>query len=278
MPLVYCCIAPHGSEIVPELAGEMTSLFSPTRSGMRVLAKEMGVARPQTIVVATPHNLRLPTHIGVVTSENSSGRVVDGRRKIQLHVKCDVDYAQRVLKEAEEMGLPVVGANYGTSEGPLSDMPMDWGTLIPLWFFVRKQAKKADVAIVSPSRGIPLHKNYEFGAILARVAQKSKKRVAIVASADQAHAHRRDGPYGFSKCAQEYDDLVIKSIKGDKLKSIMEIASRVVDGAKPDSLWQMSMLAGALSVVPMVGRLVSYQRPTYYGMICAGYRLTKPTG
>jgi aromatic ring-opening dioxygenase LigB subunit len=32
------------------------------------------------------------------------------------------------------------------------------------------------------------------------------------------------------------------------------------------------MLAGVLDVVPMEGRLVSYQAPTYYGMLCASYQ------
>jgi aromatic ring-opening dioxygenase LigB subunit len=34
------------------------------------------------------------------------------------------------------------------------------------------------------------------------------------------------------------------------------------------------MLAGALSVVPMAGELVSYQVPTYYGMLCASFKPT----
>jgi hypothetical protein len=38
-----------------------------------------------------------------------------------------------------------------------------------------------------------------------------------------------------------------------------------------DSLWQKAMLAGALSIVPMQGELLSYQVPTYYGMICASF-------
>jgi aromatic ring-opening dioxygenase LigB subunit len=55
---------------------------------------------------------------------------------------------------------------------------------------------------------------------------------------------------------------------------MMRINADLVEAAKPDSLWQLAMLAGVLDVVQMEGRLVSYQVPTYYGMLCAGYSLS----
>ena len=55
----------------------------------------------------------------------------------------------------------------------------------------------------------------------------------------------------------------------------MKMDPDFVDGAKPDSWWQMAMLVGVLSVVPMRGELVSYQVPTYYGMLCASYHPAK---
>jgi aromatic ring-opening dioxygenase LigB subunit len=271
VPLVYACIAPHGGEIVPRLAGKRLSLFSPTRRGMRVLAKEMKEAGPQTIVVATPHNLRLRKHIGVVTSEYSSGRVAEGKKEIRLRAQCDIGFAKKVVAGAEAKGLPVVSANYGALEGPMSDLAMDWGTLIPLWFLLRGTGLKSRVVIVTPSRGIPLRQNYDFGRTIAEAAQQEKKRVAFVASADQAHAHLKDGPYGFDRRAAEYDEMVVEAVRRGRLRSLMRLKAAFVEGAKPDSLWQLAVLAGALSVVPMEGRLVSYQVPTYYGMLCASF-------
>ncbi len=103
-------------------------------------------------------------------------------------------------------GLPVVGAHYGTTEGVTSDMPMDWGTLVPLWFMMPRCRKKPKIVIVTPSREIPLSKNFEFGQMIAEQAESNRnKRVVFVASADQAHAHKKNGPYGFNKQAKEYD-------------------------------------------------------------------------
>ena len=271
MPLVYGCIAPHGGEIVPQLAGDKLELFSPTRRGMRVLASAMKKAEPDTIVIASPHNLKLHKHIGVVTSERSSGRVKEGRREIGMKAECDVAFAKSLAAAGEAAGIPVVAANYGVFEGPLSDMAMDWGTMIPLWFLLRGNHLKSKVVIVTPSREIPLVQNVEFGGVIAREAEGDSKRIAIVASSDQAHRHSAKGPYGFDKRAAVYDRLVADSIRAGKLEEITKFDNDFVEGARPDSLWQMAMLVGALAVVPMKGVLVSYQVPTYYGMLCASY-------
>ena len=272
MPLVYACIAPHGGEIVPALAGNKLKLFSPTRKGMRTLAAAMKEASPDTIVLASPHNLRIHKHIAVVTAENSSGRTAEGRREISMRAKCDVEFAAELAEAGEAAGLPVVAANYGVFEGPLSDMAMDWGTMVPLWFFLRGTRPRRRVVIVTPSREIPLAQNAEFGRLIAETAERGKKRVAFVASADQAHRHQKSGPYGFDKRAAVYDRQVVALIRHDKLEGILKMAPSFVDGARPDSLWQMAMLVGAMSVVPMKAELVSYQVPTYYGMLCASYQ------
>ena len=38
-----------------------------------------------------------------------------------------------------------------------------------------------------------------------------------------------------------------------------------------DGLWQALMLAGVLERVPMHGELLSYEAPTYYGMLVASF-------
>ena len=239
---------------------------------MRILAAEMKGARPDTIVLASPHNLRLHKHICVVTAENSSGRTAEGRREISMRAKCDVEFAKKLAEAGEAAGLPVVAANYGVFEGQLSDMAMDWGTMIPLWFFLKGTRPRCRLVIVTPSREIPLEQNVAFGRVIAETAEQERKRVAFVASADQAHSHQKSGPYGFDKRAEVYDKQVVDLIRHDELKEITRMSPGFVDGAKPDSLWQMAMLVGALSVVPMKAELVSYQVPTYYGMLCASYQ------
>ncbi|HEX9197509.1 MAG TPA: hypothetical protein VF906_06900 [Candidatus Bathyarchaeia archaeon] len=274
MTLVYACIAPHGGEIIPELASKsMLGKFEETRTAMRVLARKMSTAHPHTIVIASPHNLRLMSRIAVVVSENSTG-ILRGssNRSVSLRAHCDVDFGKIVVKQSEKAGVPVVGANYGTAAGSSSDMQMDWGTLVPLWFVLKEQRLKSRILIVAPSREIPLRMNFDFGRLLGRLMSRDRKRkFAFIASADQAHAHSRSGPYGFNRAAAEYDDFVLNAIRDNNLKRILKLTPRFVEEAKPDSLWQMVMLAGINEVVPFRSQLLSYQVPSYYGMACAEF-------
>ena len=277
MTLVGAFIAPHGSEAIEQLAPKATvRKFRKTRDGLRRLAIEVGRAKPDTIVIATPHNLRLWGKIALVTAENSTGTLQASPRSknsVRVKAKCDVGFAKKLLARASRRGLPVVGANYGTSEGPTSDMPMDWGTLVPLWFMMARCKKRPRLVIVTPSREIPLAENFRFGRTIAEEAEADRrKRIIFVASADQAHAHRKSGPYGYNPRAKEYDMLVLDALRRNQIGEVMEIKPALVEAAKPDSLWQIAMLAGIVDKVNLETELVSYDAPTYFGMICASFR------
>ena len=246
-----------------------------THDGLLKLGRELGQAKPDTIVIATPHNLKLWKKIGIVLTENCTGVLQASprnKKSVNLKAKCDVEFAKELLERSTKKQLPVVGANFGTSEGLTSDMPMDWGTLVPLWFMIPRCRKKPKIVVVTPSREMPLARNFEFGRIIAQQAEaQRRKRVAFVASADQAHTHRKTGPYGFSRRAKDYDRIVLEAVSKNRLRSIMTIRRDLVEAAKPDSLWQMAILAGILEEVSLKAKIVSYEAPTYFGMICASF-------
>lgn len=273
MPLEYACIVPHGGDIIPDLAVRKTEqLFEKTRESVRKIAEDIKETEPHTIVIASPHNLRLQNNIAIVTTENSTGRLNGPRGKgVSLRLKCDREFAQDLLQESTRKSLPVVGANYGTAEGPASDISMDWGTLVPMWFVAKEERVRARIVIVTPSREIRLSQNIAFGMMIGEMAEKSKKRIVFIASADQAHAHQKSGPYGFHRSAAKYDQFVSRAIQKNRIESISRLSKRFVEEAKPDSLWQMAMLAGVTRVVKMQGTLLSYAVPTYYGMLCASF-------
>jgi len=52
----------------------------------------------------------------------------------------------------------------------------------------------------------------------------------------------------------------------------MSIKPDLVEAAKPDSLWQMTILAGIADKLKLKSDLVSYDAPTYFGMICANFK------
>jgi aromatic ring-opening dioxygenase LigB subunit len=275
MTLVYACIAPHGSEAIPQLASKTNrKKFVKTRDGLLKLGAEVGRAKPDTIVLATPHNLKLWKNIGIILAENSTGTLQASprnKRSISIKTRCDVEFAKELLERSKRAHLPVVGANYGTAEGVTSDMPMDWGTLVPLWFMLPRCRRKPRLVIVTPSREVQLSKNFQFGRTIAELAEANRKRVIFVASADQAHLHKRAGPYGYNRRAREYDMAVLTALKRNRIGEVMTVKEDLVKAAKPDSLWQLTILAGIADKVKLKAQLLSYDVPTYFGMICANF-------
>lgn len=272
MGIALAFISPHGSEAIPELSGDMSEAFAETRMGLEKQAEILTDSAIETIVLATPHGLRLEATIGVVTSEFTEGSLQTNDNKVSLRCVCDREIAGGILENSKRAGLPVVGANYGTNEGPTSCMPLDWGALVPLWFFVHRNPNTPKVVIVTPSREIPLQFLERFGQIIGETTQASQKRIAFVASADQGHAHRADGPYGFNSSSREFDEMVKLAVLESDLGPLLNLPRQFIEDAKPDSVWQIAILQGILERFPMKGQLLSYQIPTYFGMLCATFQ------
>jgi aromatic ring-opening dioxygenase LigB subunit len=195
-----------------------------------------------------------------------------GPVRAKIRVVCDRELGDLLLERAPARRLPVVGANYATAAGKYSNMPLDWGTLVPLWFFLRGYRRPPRVLVVTPSREIPLEQNVRFGELIAEVVRRRRKRVVFVASADHGHAHLATGPYGYHPAAAEYDDAMVRAIRHDDLASVLRLDPALVEQAKPDSLWQVAMLHGVARRAGLHAHLLTYDVPAYYGMICAAFR------
>lgn len=287
--VVYACVTPHGHEVIPELAraagGSAPEDFASTREAMEEAGRRLRRADPDVVVLASPHNLRLDGgYTAVVTADNLAGRLESGEAVVEARFPGDREWSGRLLARARSEGIPVVGANFGGLEGPTSEMALDWGSVIPLYFIGERQASASErvvvgprpggrprVVVIGPSRQVPPAVLVRLGELVAEVAAETGTRVAFVASADQAHAHRADGPYGYHPAAAVYDELVKAVVAEGRLGDLLAFDPALVEAAKPDAYWQMLLLSGVLRVVPLRGELLAYQVPRYYGMLTASY-------
>ncbi len=242
--IAFAAIAPHG-----EVEGEPA-----LRDAMAELGRRLDAATVDAAVVVTPHNVHVEGHIAVVTS----ARV--GR------AETDRVLAAAVLEALRADGLPAVGVSYGGNDPAEAEMPIDWGTEIPLEFL-----RAPKVVVVSPARDRPLAEHVRAGAAIAAATRPSNSllqapRVALIASADHGHAHDPEGPYGFDPAASAYDERLQKILRSGRLD--FEPLGALVEAAKADSLWQLLVLQGAVGEDARVD-LLAYAAPTYYGMLCA---------
>jgi aromatic ring-opening dioxygenase LigB subunit len=150
-----------------------------------------------------------------------------------------------------------VGVSFGGNDAAQAEMPLDWGTEVPLDFLRAKR-----VVVVSPARDRPLEEHVRAGSALRLLPG----RLGLVASADHGHAHDADGPYGFDAAAAEYDARVQQIVRDGPFR--FETLEPIVEAAKADSLWQLLVLQGAAGE-DAAADLLAYAAPTYYGMLVA---------
>ena len=219
-------IAPHGDvESNPELLVAMEEL------GRRYDGES-------TVIVVTPHNVHVEGHFAVSVSAHIGEHEVD--RELAL----------RLVDEIRAAGLPVVGVSYGGNDPLDAELPLDWGTEVPL-----RYVRARRVVVVAPARDRPLEEHIRLGELL--------RGHPLIASADHGHAHDADGPYGFHPAAAEYDRRFRQLVPAGDFRPLAEL----VADAKADSLWQLLALQGATG--GRGGELLAYAAPTYYGMAVA---------
>jgi aromatic ring-opening dioxygenase LigB subunit len=233
--LVFACIAPHGDmDLDPSL-----------RAAMEELGRRFAAAAPDVAVVVSPHSVHVEGHFAVVTAAKVG------------EWETDAELAAALL----ETPLPILGVSYGGNDPGTAEFPLDWGTEVPLEFL-----RPPRVVVVAPARDRPLEEHLQLGQVLASNTLLQAKRVALIASADNGHAHDPNGPYGFDPAAAEYDAQLQEILASDRLDFLP--LAELVEPAKADSLWQLLVLQGAVGESARAD-VLAYAAPTYYGMLVA---------
>jgi aromatic ring-opening dioxygenase LigB subunit len=254
--IIFAAIAPHGGPVFDEPDGA-------TRKGMEELGRRFALAHPEAVIVVTPHGVHVDGHFAVVRSvqlEGDASRWTDADTNYEG--PGDPELADACVQSLQAAGLPALGITFGATAAGSSTMPLDWGALIPLWFM------RAPAVVVSPSRALSNDDHVRAGAALA--AATADRRVALIASADHGHGHTADGPYGFAPESAEYDEEIQAIVGGNRLGALTGWDPGFAVAAKADSFWQLLMLHGALGD-EFHGQLLSYEAPTYFGMLTAFY-------
>ena len=271
MPLVFAAIAPHGGIAIAEAcAPEERDVALKTRAGMEQLGRLFTEASPNAVVVVTPHNVHISNALGVIVASRVAGRLDGVNPPIELDIPSDTELAWQILASLGKAGLQAAGVSFGSNEPGTAVAPMDWGVLIPLWFMGGRADPPVPLVVVTPARDLSPSDHVTAGAAIAAVASALDRRVALIASADHGHAHQKTGPYGFHPAAAEYDALVTDIVRSNTLERLVDVSPGLVENAKADSWWQMLILHGATR--GWKGRLISYEAPTYFGMLTAVFR------
>lgn len=276
--LVFACIAPHGGITVPLLAGPQADRATRTRQALEELGRRVAAAAPETLVLITPHGHRIDGAFSLLDNRRVRGTLGaeegGNANSLTLGFQVDRDFNATLRAQAGKLGVPVARIGYAVPEEDAFVQELDWGALIPLWFLAAQLSPQPKVVIACPDRGhLPWKLFPVFGEAIRRAAQATGRRIALIASADMGHAHDPHGPYGFDPASAEFDAAVQEAIRAQDLGRLLSFDLDWLQRAATDAYGQILNLHGAIQGTGMHGELLSYEVPSYFGMLCASYSL-----
>lgn len=270
VPIVRAAIMPHGDALLPSRHPASDDLGA-VRRVLGETGRSISSAPVDAVLLLSPHHLRIRGQISVTSSAFVAGTLPGEDFAFNCRLPVARELSARVARAAKSAAIPAAEVNYATADGDLSCLPLDWGSLIPLYFLTQGGTRPVPVCVVGPPRDLGLAPLVSFGRALRE--QCADLRVALIASADLGHAHAKDGPYGFHPAAAQYDGLVQDAVMRGDLAGLQELDPGLIDDAKADAPWQLAILFGALGG-PVQTLRWAYTRPTYFGMLAAEFAVS----
>jgi len=252
MPVVYACIAPHSGHLL--LPGLAPTPIPQTRAAMRLIETDMQAARPETVVVLTPHGVYVQGKMSLGIAASCRGEL-DGTT---VSAPTDLALASLWAYRAAEQGIPIAPL---ADEDPEAPFPLDWGVVIPYALSASHISPQPALVVVCPARELSRAQLVDWGETLAQAADETGTRVAL------------NGPYGFTPLSAQYDNDMADAVRDDDLPRLLTWPGDYAEEALADSYWQTLPIIGVQKRVPLKGRFLSYEVDHYFGLICASYTL-----
>lgn len=203
------------------------------------------VARPDIVLLTTPHGIKLDYDYGIYISDEGCGYSTIGndlgnitiagggvkRYNVSLCVtlapmEVGIDLLT-YLKEYDD-NFPVSGIYSYNDEKPI---PLNWGEIIPLLLLPQTKEKKSKTVSIRSSPKFldgdhpkPLiwtfpHRRYDsspemvpellqLGEAIMRWAEDRPEKIGMIVSGDLSHTHQQSGPYGYSNASALYDAAI----------------------------------------------------------------------
>ncbi|MFW5920792.1 MAG: hypothetical protein ACOCUS_03040 [Polyangiales bacterium] len=250
----------HAPIVIPDIGGAEAPRCASSTHAMREASRHVVGARPDVVVIASPHAPRHPASWLVAEDPRVGGSF--GRFGVP-HVGAAVPFAahaaRAIVHAATEAGLSCAGARLGE---------LDHGTLVPLWFLTEAGWDGPTVRIALPMQ--PTHEGCAaMGRAIEAAARAEGQRWVVVASGDMSHRLTHDAPAGYDPQAHRFDEAVCDRVHRGKYDAIARLDPDLRERAGEDVVDTLEIAAGAVGGDATGHRLLSYEGPFGVGYLVA---------
>jgi len=274
VPLVFAGISPHPPIVIPEIGGADSKKVKKTADALLELGEKLNAAEPETIIIISPHGLVYPDRMNVCGMQKLQGDFKEfGHPELKFNFQNDLDLAQTIDKIANEEEIKTL-----LYHNDKQDYELDHGTLVPLYFLTKKldnPIKLVPIAYSFQSRA----QHFSFGQIIADICQKSKTRIAIIASGDLSHRLLPQNFLEDKDIGKKFDKKLVELIKKNDVGGILELDEDFVEEAGECGYRSILILFGAiekLNYQPTAEQhidILSYEGPFGVGYLVTDFQI-----
>lgn len=252
---------PHPPIIIPSIGNPLDlKKVKKTIHSLQETARIYKSIAPETVIVVSPHAPLFPEAFTINTSKVLFGHFLQfGDFQTELVFKNDLEIIKLLKEQLSQTQIP-----YQLIETE----ELDHGTLVPLFYLSSLTTFK----ILSLSYSLLDRKiHYEFGKIIQKVAQESKKNIAFVASGDLSHSLTPDAPAGFTKEGKIFDEKIVEMLKKGDVEGILNMEEELVEKANECGYRSLLILLGVLDGLNWMPQILSYEGPFGVGYLVANF-------
>ncbi|MGI6131566.1 MAG: AmmeMemoRadiSam system protein A [Bacillota bacterium] len=268
--LVLAALTPHPPIIVPEVGGPDTAQAQRTVDGMRRLAQIFAEARPDTIVVISPHGPVFSDVIAITGLPVVEGDLRQFGAAVSMEFSNDLALAEGIAGHAKSRGVSAAVIEPSFLGRLRASRRLDHGTMVPL-YYISQAVSGFRVVPVAMGVDTP-DRLYMFGMALREAVEEGEGRVALIASGDLSHRLKPGAPAGYSPEGKVFDERLVEALGRMDVGAIARLDDRLVEAAGECGLRPIFMMLGALDGLEVEGEVHSYEGPFGVGYAVASFR------
>lgn len=255
--IVFAAIAPHPPVSIPGVGdfGDK-SLIRQTMRAMDYLRRELEKTKPDTVVIISPH-ARMEENFFVVNSNMPlRGSFASFGLDLVLEFKNDIEIVDKIGYTGEIQDFPIL----------LQKSFLDHGALVPLFHLI----KNLDPLVVHLSFSLmDFTRHYQYGELIGKICENSKKRIAIIASGDLSHRLIPAAPAGYSPSGAFFDKRILGILRNQDFAAVQSLQEDMVTEAAECGLRSFVIAMGAIARHEKNFNLLSYEAPFGVGYLVA---------
>lgn len=262
MSLVFAAITPHPPVLVPAIGKDNVKKIEQTKTAMEKLEEELYSAKPELVVVISPHGEMSADSFTVNLSGN-----------YEINFEPFGDFATKLQLKGDTV-LMTLGKEKIATKSPLniiSEPVLDHGAGVPLSYLMRHLPQVPIVPLSFSMLDNQAH--VEFGKSLKELILSTDKRVAVIASGDLSHCLTDDAPVPYNPAGKDFDRTLIELIKKCDIQGIINLDPKLVEDAAECGYRSLLILAGILSDMKCRPEVLSYEGPFGVGYLVAEIKL-----